>query len=280
MKSKIKLLLGIKPRQAFAYHRYFSNIFRKRPSFLIIGSQKCGTTSLYNYLTKHPQILKARIKEIHFFNMNYNMSLKYYKSFFPLNINKNFITGEATPDYLDYPFAAKRCHDFLPNVKLIVVLRNPIDRAFSHFNFVQKYNSGEQKITFEKAINKEGVRMDLAFKNMNKDGYNSARDISNFGYVYKGKYVLHIKEWLKYYNLDNIYFVDFEELKNNPKIVTQNIYSFLNIDNQFVNSNFPKKNKTEYNNTMKAETRLLLKQIYSNYNLELEKLINMKFNWK
>lgn len=109
----------------------------RSPDFMIIGSPRCGTTSLYKYITFHPQILAAANKEICFFSEHFNKGLAWYQAHFPPPIDPgHFLTGEATPTYFTHPLAAERLHECLPKVKLIVILRNPGDRAFSHFQML------------------------------------------------------------------------------------------------------------------------------------------------
>lgn len=106
------------------------------PDFLIIGQPKCGTSSLYSYLTKHPQILPAIEKEINFWNKNFNFDkgIDWYLAHFPsIASEQNLITGEATPNYLDSPQAAQLIFKNFPYMKFIILLRNPIDRAISHY---------------------------------------------------------------------------------------------------------------------------------------------------
>jgi len=111
----------------------------KAPSFLIIGAQKCGTTALHSYLSLHPQIAGSNPKELHFFNSDYNYSkgVAYYESLLS-NLNEKLIKFEASPSYLVNPFAAARIYNYNPAVRLIVLLRNPIERAFSAWNMYKK----------------------------------------------------------------------------------------------------------------------------------------------
>src|SRR5438552_2173012 len=98
-----------------------------KPQFIIIGAQRCGTTSLYNYLIKHADVMPAATKEIHFFDLNYRKGIDWYYSQFPDHYHGR-ITGEASPYYLFHPHVAGRIKAALPGVKLIVLLRNPTDR--------------------------------------------------------------------------------------------------------------------------------------------------------
>jgi len=129
------------------------------PSFIIIGSTRSGTTSLYEYLENHPSVLPPVKKETGFFNYAYHNNSNWYRLYFPTidekekaeNTRSNsVITGEATPSYLIDPRVPKRIMSLLPKVKLIVLLRNPIDRAISHYHL--NVLLGIEKLSFDRAI--------------------------------------------------------------------------------------------------------------------------------
>ena len=109
-----------------------------KPSFIIIGSYRSGTTSLYNYICQHPQIAKAKVKELNYFSKHWNKGKKWYYSQFP----DVLITGEASPSYMPCSDSAYRMYADLTRVKIIAILRNPIDRAFSH---CKKFNVGIER---------------------------------------------------------------------------------------------------------------------------------------
>jgi len=137
-------------------HRAYCKLtspFHTLPNFIIIGAAKCGTSSLYNYLVEHPSIFRCIVKEPNYFSMYYDKGNDWYKSCFPLSLTKysienikkkKFITGEASTEYYWYPHAAKRARKIIPKAKIIVLLRNPIDRAYSHYNI--DANEGLEKL--------------------------------------------------------------------------------------------------------------------------------------
>lgn len=118
----------------------FTGAFRVLPDFLIIGAPKCGTTSLYGYLVQHPSVLPAMCKEVRFFDQFSHKPLGWYRGHFPTrwavrraekDVGGRVLTGEATPTYLMLDVAPGRAYDVAPEAKLIAVLRNPVDRAYS-----------------------------------------------------------------------------------------------------------------------------------------------------
>ena len=101
----------------------------KFPDFIIVGGQRCGTTSVYNNLISNPDVTPATKKEIHFFSDNYHKGLTWYQNQF----KKSLCTGEATPYYIFHPHSLRRISNDIPNVRIIILLRNPVDRAYSHY---------------------------------------------------------------------------------------------------------------------------------------------------
>jgi len=139
------------------------SINNAKPSFLIIGTQKGGTTSLFHYLQKHPNVLSPEKKEIQYFSWNYRRGLLWYRSFFPKKKN-NKIAGEASPDYLFHPYAAKRAYEYNPNFKIIVLLREPIDRALSQYHHEINKNKHFKYQDFQDAIFKESLHFKEEWK--------------------------------------------------------------------------------------------------------------------
>ena len=132
------------------YKIYFS-IFGQLhvlPDFYILGGQKCGTTSMFVYLSKHPGILSPSSKDIRFFDKYFFKGENWYRINFPLKLTKLFairkhakiLTGEGTERYLDHPFAPQRIKEITPNAKFIILLRNPISRSFSQYSRVKGNN--------------------------------------------------------------------------------------------------------------------------------------------
>ena len=125
--------------------RLITSPLRSLPDFVIIGAMKSGTTSLYDFLIKHPAIAPAAKKEVMYFSTwyKYKLGKLWYRSNFPTNLSRSafykkttqrLLSGEASPPYLFYPMVPGRMKGVLPDVKLIVILRNPVDRAYSHYH--------------------------------------------------------------------------------------------------------------------------------------------------
>ena len=109
----------------------------RMPDFLGIGTQKGGTTSLHQWLSHHPQVYLPECKEVHYFDLNYNESQNWYKRHFE-NAKRSQKCGEITPFYLFHPSSAKRIKQTIPEIKLIVLLRDPVERVISHLRHAKK----------------------------------------------------------------------------------------------------------------------------------------------
>ena len=151
------------------------------PNFMIIGFPKCGTTSLYDYLTQHPQITPPLGKEIDFFDRLYERGVNWYRVRFPGKAynffkhtasNKKIFTGEATPRYVFHPLALQRIKKLIPDSKFIILLRNPIDRAYSHYNM--NFQNGYEYRTFEDAIEHEVTSYNPLTSETYDEGLNAA----------------------------------------------------------------------------------------------------------
>ena len=127
------------------------------PTVLIAGAQRCGTSTLTSYLRRHPRIFMAKPKELHFFDMHYDKGMDWYAEFFTPK-ERHIVLGEATPIYMFDPVARERIAHHLPDIKLIVSLRDPTKRAYSQF-FHAKRNDKEDLESFEEALDLEPARL-------------------------------------------------------------------------------------------------------------------------
>jgi hypothetical protein len=236
LKKKIPFPIKFKIKQAIHRIRMLSWKYRHSPAFIIIGGQKCGTTSLYNYLAQHPQILPCARKEIHYFDNGLQRSQKHfekgeawYRAHFPLRITspKNAITFEASPMYCFNPDVAKRIYEFDPRIKIIFCIRNPRDRAISHY--YHEIRHGRESLPMLKAFEKEEARISDALA---KKDYQCPA-FTNFTYKSRGLYFEQLERFLKYFNSNQIHLMSSEELFSAPDETLKEIYRFLEVDDNF-----------------------------------------------
>ncbi len=228
--------------------------------FMIIGTQKGGTTSLHLYLTEHPQIISSMIKEIPFWTEHFHRGLDWYFSHFP-PIPKGYscLVGEATPINFNCPEIAKTIFQFFPNVKLILLLRNPIDRAVSHYHHWLSLKWEWR--SFEDAIQSELETLIC----------------SQEGYLGRGLYINFLEQWMQVFPREQFLILSSEEFYANPDQKTGEVLQFLGLPEYHL-SQYKKYNTRPYP-AISQETRSLLQTYYQPYNQQLEDLLGMKFNW-
>jgi hypothetical protein len=163
------------------------------PRFIIIGAQRCGTTSLYSYLIGHPYVASALQKEIHFFDLNFKKGVSWYRTQFPQLGEQGFITGEGSPYYIFHPHVPKRIFDTVPRAKLILLLRNPVDRAYSHYHHEVKL--GVEPLSFEDAIDREEERLHGQGEKIIADESYYSFNHQHYSYLCRGVYAYQLTVW-------------------------------------------------------------------------------------
>lgn len=261
---------------------------RLMPDFIVIGGQKCGTTSLYHYLMAHPYIISPTIKQIHFFDNNFDKGLTWYRTHFPSYFYKYYlqqkyqkpiITGEATPYYIFHPVAPKRISQFVPNAKFILLIRNPIDRTYSHYH--HELRKGTEKLSFEEVIAREPERLAGEREKMIADESYYSANHQRYSYLTRSIYVDQINEWFKYFPREQILIIKSEDMHTNLNGTVNQILDFLNVPKH---PDFQLKNDQFYNvgkyDKMDDNMRARLNDYFKPHNERLYKLLNRDFGWK
>lgn len=267
--------------------REASSALRMLPDFIIIGGQRCGSTSLYRSLTSHPGILSARIKEVHFFDLAYQRGLPWYQANFPLSASAKiqqmfrggeqpYLTGEASPYYLFHPLVPARVKAALPQVKLIALLRNPIDRAYSHY---QHYiAAGFEQLSFEEAIEREPERLRGEEEKLLQDGNYCSYNHQMYSYLARGRYTEQLQRWWRHFPREQILLITSEEFSENPSAVSRRALEFLGTCEPDRESAMNEKYHAKpYTAPMNPETRRSLQEYFAPYNQELYELTGIQF---
>jgi hypothetical protein len=247
------------------------------PDFIIIGTQKGGTSSLHYYLSQHPKIRMSVEKEIHFFDLNFNNGLEWYQRQFPKQDNNSEILfGESSPYYLFHPLVPERVNKICPKVKLIVMLRNPVDRAYSHY-MMQKKKGIEEFNNFEDAYRAESARINDEIEKINSDPKYYSYNHQKFSYLARGRYFEQIERWLNYFPLSNFHFIKSELFFQDINSVLTSVYSFLGIEH-YLPPDLSIQNSNEYLQ-MELKERLELEGYFKSDNDKLIKLLGSNFIW-
>jgi hypothetical protein len=267
--------------------RHFHGItasLRILPDFLVIGVGRGGTTSCFHYLSQHPSIIGSAYDDIGFFDENFHLGLNWYRSMFPTKflkkkIAKKFgkcLTYDVTPAYIRKPWAARRIKELFPEIKLIALLRNPVDKAYSHYNSKMQVE-GDTKTTFEEMI-EEDIKMIEKFENTNSiidDEY--FRNYIEKSPLGRGLYAQQLKIWFELFDPKQLLILTSEELSTETNKTMNKIFQFLDLPDYEI-PDTAKRSTGNYTN-MKMDTRKKLISFFSKYNQDLFKLLNQEFDW-
>ncbi|MCB2213186.1 sulfotransferase domain-containing protein [bacterium] len=265
-------------RSIFAFRRTIASDSRF-PDFVIIGAQRAGTTSLFNILSGHPSVTQSVVKEVHFFDLNYDKGLEWYKSHFPIyrwvRYGPKHRWGEASPYYLFEPRVPERMHQALPKVKLVVLLRNPIDRAYSDYQ--RQVQLGQEPLSFEDALAAEGKRTHGEAERMLKNPAYVSIDYQRYAYIERGMYTKQLERWLKLYSRDQMMIIPAERFFLHMPEVLDEVISFLDLPHH----SFPglrTDNSVPYP-AMSPVTRDKLRATFADEKKQLEAMTGLTFNW-
>jgi hypothetical protein len=261
----------------------WTSYLRLMPTFIIFGTQRGGTTALYWYLTQHPSVGASTIEEIHFFDLNYSKGVPWYRGHFPTIYYERWvarkglrlIAGEATPYYMYHPLAAKRIKELLPGIKLIAMLRNPVDRAWSHYQHEVAY--GREALPFEEAIEREPHRIAGEAERMLADSSYISVSHQRFSYLSRGMYVDQLKAWFDLFPREDLLILISERFRSDPTGNFRRVLEFLDLPPQ-MRSVFPMYNSGKYPPLGRALRRRLT-DYFSVANEQLYELIGEDCGW-
>lgn len=256
---------------------------RLLPDFVIIGAQRCGTTSLFNYLTQHSDVAPSCPKEVHYFTLYYDRGESWYRSHFPLARQKDaarrsgrsFAAGEATPYCLMHPHAPRRAADTIPEARLIVLLRNPVDRAYSHYHY--EVEMGAETLSFEAALEAEEARISGEYRKLLEDEHYRSFNYQHYTYLTRGRYAEQLERWFACYRREQILVLKSEDLHRDPRGTLDTVTAFLELPaGDF--SGFERHNRLRYR-PMDPALRERLGDVFRDANRRLYDLLNADFGW-
>ncbi len=210
---------------------------RMQPTFLIVGAQRCGTTSMFKTLRQHPAVLAPSLqKGIHYFDKNYERGMPWYRSHFPLRawaarvegrVGVVPITGESSPYYMFHPLAADRIAADLPGVRLIVLVRDPVERAFSAYTHEKA--RGFETVPFERALELEPDRIAGEAEKMRADPSYDSFHLQHNAYLTRSQYVEQLDRLAALFGRDRVHVVDSQEFFERPAGAYANVLEFLGL---------------------------------------------------
>jgi Sulfotransferase domain len=207
------------------------------PSFLIVGAQRSGTTSMYRALSQHDAVLKAVLhKGIHYFDIDYHRGMGWYQGHFPLrararrvqrSVGTAPVTFESSPYYMFHPLAAQRIAKDLPGVKLLVLLRDPVERAYSAH--AHELARGYETERFERALELEASRLAGEAERLIADPRYLSHSHQHQAYRTRGQYIEQLERLERHFGRDRIHVVDSSAFWADPEPVFSGVLDFLGL---------------------------------------------------
>jgi lipopolysaccharide transport system ATP-binding protein len=252
-----------------------SQRWRSDPTVLIIGAQRAGTSYVWEALQRHDEVGMSKQKEVHYFTLRFDRGYQWYKSNFPVRSPDRTHAGEATPYYLFHPLAAKRAAQTLPWAKVIVLLRDPVDRAFSHYR--HNIRLGIETLSPVAAFAAEGDRLRGEEERIQADPMYCSYNYQHFSYFRRGLYAEQLDRWYNGFPTESIWVGESEMLFARPDETIGSICDFLGISRR-VEIPVGSRNDTAPLDIPAALAETLRAQ-YTEANARLRSLIGKKFLW-
>jgi hypothetical protein len=265
-------------RRLRADYRELTAPLRGMPSALIVGAQRSGTTSLFNYLVQHPDVRSPLGKEIHYFDLHYARGIRWYRGRFPFShrLRGGSLTIDASPYYLFHPLAPARAAQLLPDVKLVAVLRNPVDRAFSHYQ--HEVRDGRESLSFEEAIDRESERLAGEEERLQREpGYYSYNH-HRYSYTRRGRYLEQLRRWVDHYPRASLLVLQSERLFREPAAVSAALYDFLGLRPHTL-EHYTAFYPGNYEQAIPAALRARLAADFEPHNRELYRWLGEEYDW-
>jgi hypothetical protein len=254
-----------------------TSAIRPLPDFLILGAQKAGTTALYAYLRRHPHITGPSWKEVSFFDRHWSRGEAWYRGNFPNVLRaRGDLVGEASPSYVFHPRAPQRVAQLVPDAKLIVLLRDPVDRAYSHYH--HEVALGREPLSFEDALAAEDERTDGEEARLAADPGYFSHAWWDYTYKARGRYAEQLERWLDVFPRDRLLILPSEELLGDPERTHAHVLEFLGAQPHRLDS-YPRVFEREYE-PMAPETRESLAAEFAEPNRRLYGLLGRDLAWR
>jgi hypothetical protein len=261
---------------------------RKRvlPDYLIVGGHRCGTTSLHRYLLQHQCVDQTLlgVKGMHYFSSHHQRSWAWYRAHFPTKASRERaerelgvrrIVGESSPYYMFHPLAPQRIAERLPDVKILVLLRDPIERAYSAYQHM-RYEGLEKLPTFDEAVEREPERLAGEVEKILRDpGYESYQH-RHHAYVTRGVYADQVQSLHSLFPKDQILVLDF---LSDPPAGLERVLGFLGLPPHEVAVDLKKRHNAGTYSGMNPEVRDRLIEFYRPHNQRLYDLLGHDFGW-
>lgn len=213
-----------------------SSPLRTLPDFLIVGAQRCGTTSMFKTLIQHPDVARPFLRKgVHYFDTGYDHGPAWYRGHFPIGFTSRLrrfgrrtpLTGESSPFYMFHPLAAERIAGDLPQVRVIALLRDPVERAYSAHS--HETARGFETLPFEEALAREPERLEGERERMTANPHYVSYDLQHHAYRSRGEYVGQLERLSAALGRDRVFVVDSDDFFHTPEPVMPPLLDFLGL---------------------------------------------------
>jgi hypothetical protein len=252
--------------------------WRQDPSFLMIGGQRCGTTSLFKHLAEHPQVLRPPVdKGTDYYTLYYDRGLSWYRSRMPLNRGGRYQAFEACTYYMFHPFAMERIVRDFPNVKLVAMLRDPVERAYSAYKH-ELARGFETERDFMRALELEDARLAGEVERMRANVAYESIAHRHHAYRRRGQFAEQLRRVLEYFPREQLHVIESEAFFADPAGEYRRLVDFLGLD-RWEPNDFSAHNARP-GSPMPADAREFLTEHYRGHDAELADLLGHRLAWR
>ncbi len=247
---------------------------RALPNAMIIGAMKSGTSSLHYYLTQHRQVIAPLRKEVHYFDLNFARGEAWYRANFG-RAGEGGLNIDSSPYYLFHPQVPQRAHALVSGAQLIVLLRDPVPRAYSHY-WHERYK-GREPLSFEDAIDAEPERIAREHERLAAGAIMHSKSHQYFSYLARGRYAEQIERWLGVYPREQMLVLRFEDLARDPLPVLNRTLDWLGLS-RMQSAKLEARNTRRYP-PMEPATAARLRKYFAPHNEALAHLLGEPTRW-
>lgn len=246
---------------------------RSLPDFLVIGAQRSGTTTLFEYLSAHDSVRPPVRKEVHYFSSHYSRGVRWYRAHFPVALARvrPWQTFECTPYYLVHPQVPERVRRDLPDARLVAVLRDPVERLLSQY-----------RMNVSRGIETRSLRAAIAAEQALEDGpaedRSSPAERRTYSYLARGRYAEQIERWFAQFPREQLHLIDFDDLVHRPQATLEAVFQFLRLESVRDSATFHAGYRTDH--SVPGPEANELREYYRAYDDRLSEVAGRTFRWQ
>jgi hypothetical protein len=247
---------------------------RALPDVVILGAMKSGTSSLHHYLVQQPGVIEPLRKEVHYFDLNFERGEAWYRAHFGRE-GEPGLNLDSSPYYLFHPAVPQRLHVVLPDAKLVVLLRDPVRRAYSHY--WHERDKGRERLSFEDAIAAEAERLGNSDERLAHGTLERSGEHQHFSYLARGRYAEQLDRWLAVFPRGQLLVLRFEDLAREPLATLNATLDFLGLP-RAPSVSLEARNARKYP-PMDEASAVRLREYFAPHNARLEVLLGRQMGW-